>query len=69
MMAVIKVEMDLSADETRLLDAYVEEHCLNRDKWLKRLLYGCLYNAVGRYKQQRGKVAPAFKKSLKESKK
>lgn len=60
-MAMITVEIDLSADETKLLESYIDEHCLDRDKWLKRLIYGCIYQAVGKWKQPVGKVADAFK--------
>jgi uncharacterized protein YqeY len=60
-MAAICVEIDLSADEMNLLEAYIEDHCLDRDKWFKRLLYRCIYEAVGKWKQPVGKVAAAFK--------
>jgi hypothetical protein len=59
-MSALSVDIELSADETKLLDAYIDEHCLDREKWLKRMLYGILYQAVGRWKQPRGKVAAAF---------
>jgi len=59
-MKPIVVEVELSPDETKLLDEYLDAHCLDRDKWLKRMVYHCLYQAVGKWKQPVGKVATAF---------
>jgi len=58
----IAVEIELSPDENKLLDEYLNAHCLDRDKWLKRMVYHCLYQAVGKWRQPVGKVAAVFKK-------
>jgi hypothetical protein len=60
MMGKIAVEIELSAEQTKLLEAYISDHCLDLDKWLKRVVYGCIYSAVGKYKQPVGKIAAAF---------
>jgi hypothetical protein len=59
-MPLLSVELDVTKEEFNLIEAYLEEHCLERDKWFKRLFYGCLYQAVGKWRQPRGKVATAF---------
>jgi hypothetical protein len=71
-MSVIKVEVELSAEQEKLFEAYINENCLDPEKWLKRMAYGCIYNAIGRYKQPVGKIAAAFsqqKESIKTKKK
>jgi len=35
----IAVEIELSADEEKLLEEYLDAHCLDRDKWFKRMVY------------------------------
>jgi hypothetical protein len=59
-MGVIKVEVELSADQEKLFEAYMNENCLDPEKWLRRMAYGCIYNAIGRYKQPPGKIAAPF---------
>jgi hypothetical protein len=59
-MAKITVEIELSAEQNKLLETYIDENCLDLDKWLKRTVYGCIYSAVGKYRQPRGKIAAAF---------
>jgi len=61
------VEIELSPDEDKLLNEYLDAHCLDCGKWLKRMVYHCLYQAVGKWKQPVGKVAPAFKKGGKKA--
>jgi hypothetical protein len=62
-MGKIIIEVELSTEQTKLLEAYIGDHCLDLDKWLKRMVYGGLYAAVGRYKQPRGRIADAFEGS------
>jgi hypothetical protein len=66
MMGVIKVEFEITADEEKLLNEYLDAHCLDREKWLKRMMYHCLYQAVGKWRQPVGKVSPAFSKGEKK---
>jgi hypothetical protein len=59
-MAKITVDIELSAEQEKLLEAYMDDNCFDLDKWLKRMVYGCIYNAVGKYRQPVGKIADAF---------
>ncbi len=69
-MSLIKVEFELSPDEKKLFEEYLDAHCLDRDKWLKRMVYNCLYQAVGKWQQPVGTVSAAFsnKKEAKNGK-
>jgi hypothetical protein len=59
-MAKIAVEIELSAEQEKLMEAYLDDNCLDRDKWLKRMVCMGIYSAVGKYKQPVGKIAAAF---------
>jgi tRNA U38,U39,U40 pseudouridine synthase TruA len=59
-MAKITVEIELSAEQNKLLEAYIEGNCFDLDKWIKRMVYMGIYSAVGKYKQPVGKIAAAF---------
>jgi hypothetical protein len=59
-MGVIKVEVELSDEQEKLFEAYLEDRCLDRDKWIKRVAYMGILSAAGRYRQPRGKLAAAF---------
>jgi len=61
-MAKYTVEIELSQDEDKLFNEYLDSHCLDREKWLKRMLYNCLYQAVGKWKQPVGKISKVFNK-------
>ncbi|MDR1319252.1 MAG: hypothetical protein LBJ90_06475 [Treponema sp.] len=72
MMGVIKVEVELSAEQEKLFEAYLEDRCLDRDKWIKRMVYMGISSAVGKYRQPVGRLADAFsrqKESVKARKK
>ena len=60
-MPAITVKVELTEDMAKELDVYIEENCLDRNKWLQRILYMGIYNSVGRYKYPRGKCSPAFR--------
>ncbi len=61
-MSVIKIEIELSAEQEKLFGEYLDVHCLDRDKWLKRMAYNFLCQAVGKWQQPRGVVNAAFNK-------
>jgi hypothetical protein len=63
----ITAEIELSDDEAKLFEEYVDAHCLDAGKWAKRMLYGAVSNAVGRWKQPRGRVAAAFAAGVKSA--
>jgi len=62
-MAKYTIEVELSDDEDKLFNEYIDAHCLDREKWLKRMLYNCLHQAVGKWKQPVGKYAKPFTKN------
>jgi hypothetical protein len=71
-MGVIKVDVELSTEQEKLFETYLDDHCLDRDKWIKRIVCMGIFSAVGKYKQPVGKIATAFsqqKESIKAKRK
>ena len=61
-MPAITVKLELTEGMAKELDVYIDENCLDRDKWLQRIVYMGIFNAAGRYKYPRRKCSPVFKK-------
>jgi hypothetical protein len=61
MMPKFTVDIDLSTDEDEQFSCYLDEHCYDRDKWVRRLIYTGIRQAAGKWKQPVGKVSAVFK--------
>ena len=59
-MATLKVEFELNDTEQEFFDAYIDAHCLDREKFLARTVYNSLNNTVGKWNRRNGVPAVAF---------
>ena len=61
-MAKYTAEVELSKEEAELFERYIDGNCLDVKKWLSRQLYNCIYSAVSKYRQPKGKTNDLFER-------